>query len=169
MQEPHKKGIANHLGPESCADGRKVVGEALTGEHAGQPLSSEITTSACRPCPDRGKATSGAASSEQLADAAESETLCMRDSSMRENRETPRTPTPVGGAGRSEKAASLKSDRHVLGESDDLIVPTKRANKVGQPAAAESAEGRISIFCLFPALGTEGNWRFFTPQSLRSE
>jgi hypothetical protein len=47
MQEPHKKGVAIHLGPESCADGRKVVGEALTGEHAGQPLSSEITTPAC--------------------------------------------------------------------------------------------------------------------------
>jgi len=43
MQEPHKKGIANHLGPQSCADGRKVVGEALAREHAGQPLSSEKT------------------------------------------------------------------------------------------------------------------------------
>jgi len=41
MQEPHKKGVANHLGPESCARGRKVPGEALTDK--GQPLSSEIT------------------------------------------------------------------------------------------------------------------------------
>jgi hypothetical protein len=43
MKEPHKKGLANHLDPESCAGGRKVVGEALTGAHTGQPLSSEIT------------------------------------------------------------------------------------------------------------------------------
>lgn len=43
MQEPHKKGRANHLGPQSCAAGRKVVGEALAREHAGQPLSSEKT------------------------------------------------------------------------------------------------------------------------------
>ncbi len=105
MQEPHKKGLASHLGPESCADGRKVVGEALTGEHAGQPLSSEITTSACRPCPDKGKATSGAALSELPPDAAESETLRMRESSRRENRETPGIPAPIrrGTAGEGHK------------------------------------------------------------------
>ena len=34
-----------------------MTGEALTRAHAGQPLSSEIITSAPRPCPDRGKAT----------------------------------------------------------------------------------------------------------------
>jgi len=43
MQEPHKKGLANHLGPQSCADGGEVEGEALEREHAGQPLSSEKT------------------------------------------------------------------------------------------------------------------------------
>jgi hypothetical protein len=43
MQEPHKKGVANHLDPESCAASRNARGEALTGENAGQPLSSEIT------------------------------------------------------------------------------------------------------------------------------
>ena len=31
MQEPHKKGIANHLDPELCAGGGNVAGEALTG------------------------------------------------------------------------------------------------------------------------------------------
>ena len=57
MKEPHKKGVANHLGSESCAKGREALGEALTGAHAGQVSSSEITTTGCRPCPDRGKAT----------------------------------------------------------------------------------------------------------------
>jgi len=144
MKEPYKEGVANRLGPESCADGRKVAGEALTGEHAGQPLSSEITTSACRLSPYMGKATPRAASSEQPAGAAESETLSMRESSVRENRETPETPTPVAGVGRSEKGVSLKSGMHVSGESDDSIVPTKRANNVGQPATAEPVEGRGS-------------------------
>ena len=145
MQEPHKKGLANHLGPESCADARKGMGEALTGEDAGQPLSSEITTSACRPSPDRGKAIRRAAyQRERLFDAAESETLCMRGSSMRENRETPGVPSADGGEGRSEKATSPTSDMHASGESDDLVVPTKRANKTGQPAVAESVEGRGS-------------------------
>lgn len=77
-------------------------------------------------------------------DAAESETLGMRGNSMRENRERPETPTPDGDAGRSEKAQRLKSDMHVSGKSDDLVVPSKRANKAGQPAAAESVEGRGS-------------------------
>jgi hypothetical protein len=33
---------------------------------------------------------------------------------------------------------------NVFEESDDLVVPTKRANNVGQPATAESVEGRRS-------------------------
>lgn len=58
MKEPHRKGVANRSNPESCAGGGNIAGEALTGAHAGQPLSSEIISSACRPCSDRGKATS---------------------------------------------------------------------------------------------------------------
>ena len=34
--------LANHIGPESCAVIREGVGEALTGECVGQPLSREI-------------------------------------------------------------------------------------------------------------------------------
>jgi len=56
MREPHKKGVANHLDFESCAGGGNAAGEALTEAHAGRVFSSEINTSACRPCPDRGKA-----------------------------------------------------------------------------------------------------------------
>lgn len=33
------EGVATHTGPESCTGGRQAVGEALTGEHAGQVLS----------------------------------------------------------------------------------------------------------------------------------
>src|SRR6202158_823012 len=33
------KGVAIHIGPESCAGGREAVREALTGECAGQSLS----------------------------------------------------------------------------------------------------------------------------------
>jgi hypothetical protein len=35
MREPYKKGIASHLGPESCVVSRKVEHEALTGGQAG--------------------------------------------------------------------------------------------------------------------------------------
>ena len=64
---------------------------------------------------------------------------------MRENREALQTPALDGSAGRSKKAKGRTVDMHVCGESDGLIVPTKRANKVGAYAlAAESAEGRRS-------------------------
>jgi RNA-directed DNA polymerase len=43
MKEPYGEGIANHSNPESCASYGNTAGEALTGAHAGQPLSSEIT------------------------------------------------------------------------------------------------------------------------------
>ncbi len=57
MKEPYGKGLATHPGPGSCADGGKVMGETLTGVHAGQPLNSEITCWACRPRTCEGKAT----------------------------------------------------------------------------------------------------------------
>ncbi len=58
MKEPHGKEVANRYNPESCAGDGNIAGEALTGAHAGQPLSSEIKSSVCRPCSDVGKATS---------------------------------------------------------------------------------------------------------------
>ena len=80
---------------------------------------------------------------ERSFDTAESETLGMWGNSLRENREALQTPTHDGGVGRSKKAKSRNVDMHVCGESDGLIVPTKRANKAGAYAlAAESAEGR---------------------------
>src|ERR687892_2541967 len=87
----------------------------------------------------------GSVRREQSFDTAESETLGMWGNSMRENRETLQTPTLDGSVGRSKKAKSRNVDRHVCGESDGLIVPTKRANKVDAYAlAAETAEGRRS-------------------------
>ena len=88
----------------------------------------------------------GSVRREQSFDTAESETLGMCGNSMRENREALQTPTHDGGVGRSKKAKSRTVDMHVCGESDGLIVPTKRANKAdAQDAlAAESAEERGS-------------------------
>lgn len=41
MQVHHDEGVANRIDPESCADIREGIGEALTGERIGQPLSRE--------------------------------------------------------------------------------------------------------------------------------
>ena len=80
---------------------------------------------------------------EPTDDATESETLRMDRHSPRGNRETPETPLPVGGRGRLGKVSDQTPNRHVSGESDDLIVPEKQANNAGPPAA-ESVEGRGS-------------------------
>src|SRR5207247_8720058 len=61
----------------------------------------------------------------------------------RESTVTLQTPTLTGTVWRSKKAKGRNADMHVCGESDGLIVPTKRANKVDAYAlAAESAEER---------------------------
>jgi len=142
MKEPHRKGVANHPVPESCAGGGDAAGEALTGAHAGQPLSSEITSIGVpTPLPEGEGHTKRSVQRELPFDAAESQTLSMRGNSLRGNREAPGTSLPDGGGERSAKAIGRTADAHVPGESDGPIVPKKRANKAGTPAA-ESVEGR---------------------------
>ena len=41
MQVHHDEGVANRIDPESCAAAREGIGEALTGECTGQPLSRD--------------------------------------------------------------------------------------------------------------------------------
>jgi hypothetical protein len=88
MKESYREGLASYSGLEPYAGDGNIMGVASARGNAGQPLSSEIITFACRSCPVREKATSlvplfGEAST----DAAESENLCMRRHSKRENRE----------------------------------------------------------------------------------
>src|SRR5215470_4379465 len=78
----------------------------------------------------------GSVRRERSFDTAESETLGMWRSSMRENREALQTPTLNGSAGRSKKAKGRKVDMHVCRESDGLVVPVKRANQAGTYALA---------------------------------
>jgi RNA-directed DNA polymerase len=155
MQEPYEEGLANRLGPASCAGDGDIAGVAGTGVRVGQVLTSEITVPACRPCPDMGKATRQLTLfGESTGDAAESKTLSMRGTFQRGNRETPETSTHdlaasgPGGGERWEKVSDRASHAHVSGESDGLVVPEKQANNASPTVAAESVEGRGS---------TEGN------------
>ena len=148
MQEPHKKGIANHLDPESCAGVGNHAGEALTGAHAGQPSSSEITSPGVPTLyAEREGHIRDGVTREPSRNATESETLGMRGNSLHGNRETPEasvtpnTPPGDGAAERPEKALGRTSGVHVFGESDGSIVPEKQANKA-DGSAAEPVEGR---------------------------
>ena len=143
MKEPYGESIASHTGPESCVGGRKTAGEALTGVHAGQVLSSEITN-AWTPTSSRcGEGnTSGDDNRESPDGPAESKTLSTCGNSLHGNREVPASPaTRDGVTGRPEKATSRTSGMYEAGKSDRCVVPEKPANK-GDESPAESVEGR---------------------------
>ena len=139
MKEPYREGVANHSNPESCAGDRKAAGEALTGAHAGQPSSSEITSSACRPC----------ARGRPHVRRRQSRVVCRRcgvedpEHAWKLHAREPGDPgdSRAEGAGRSEKANAVRRTCMFPG-SRGPIVPEKRANKAGPTAAAESVEGR---------------------------
>jgi hypothetical protein len=148
MKEPHKKGVANHLDPESCADVGNRVGEALTGAHAGQPSSSEITSPGVPTSYGEGEGhIRDGVTREPRRNATESKTLGMRGNSLHGNRETPKASAVPnarkadGAAERPEKAHRRTSGVHAYGESDGSIVPQKQANKADL-SAAEPVEGR---------------------------
>lgn len=143
MKESYREGVANHPDPESCAGGGNTPGEALTGAHTGQLSSSESRNPACRPTGLQGKATPGTPTfREGSQGAAESKNLSMCGNSMGENRETPAAPRG-DDLGRSEKG-DRNADMYAAGESDDSILPAKRANNGGPEAPAEPVEGRES-------------------------
>ena len=131
MREPHKKGVAHHFGPESCAWVRKDVGEALTGVRTGQVWSSEITTSVCRPCLDNGEGNmKGSDRRERSFDTAESETLGMCGNSMRENREALQTPTLDGSVGRFNSVSRTNLDFGFFGFTQERFwVVNQRVEK----------------------------------------
>jgi len=88
MKESYREDLASHSGLEPYAGDGNVAGVASARGSAGQPSSSEIIASVCRSCSDMEKATSSLPIfGEATANAAESENLCMRGHSKRENRE----------------------------------------------------------------------------------
>jgi len=143
MKEPYGEGLASHTGPESCVGRREAAGEALTGVHADQPLSSEIKLSGTPTTSSRAEGNIGhGVKRESCSGPAESKTLCMRGNSLHGNREIPSALLVDGGKGRSEKAESRTSDMYAGGKSDGPIVPEKLPNKDGANSSAEAVEGR---------------------------
>ena len=88
MKESYREELASRSGLDPYAGDGDVAGVASVRGNAGQPLSSEIITSACRSCPVLEKARSSMPLfGEASANAAESKNLCMRRHPKRENRE----------------------------------------------------------------------------------
>ena len=83
MKVSYEERLATDFGlRRRCDCGNNVVLSVRAGGNAGQLSSSEILTSVCRPCPDKGKATSLCSLfGESIVDTAESVNLSMRGKS----------------------------------------------------------------------------------------
>lgn len=145
MKVRHRKGIANHPGPESCGGAREGVVEALTGESAGQPLSREIRQSGAPTLLSEAEGHIGeGATREPSASPTRSKTLSMRRSSPNRNCEISSAPAAQLAAGGSGKAIGRTPDIHVGEKSDACVVPMNDPNNgaASKPAQAEGPEGR---------------------------
>jgi hypothetical protein len=139
MKEPHDEGIANRIGPESCAAVREGGGEALTGVRAGQPWSREkeviapgadAVTGSGRPHRNRRYRKTGA-------NLARSKTLRMHGNTLHGNPVTvweQRWPRPRREAERRTPMT------YGGGKSDTAVVPKTLPSKAAEPAA-EAVEG----------------------------
>ena len=145
MKVRHRKGLANHPGPESCGGAREGVVEALTGESAGQPLSREIRQSGAPTLLSeaQGHIDEGA-TRESSASPTRSKTLSMRRSSPNRNCEISSAPAAKLAAGGSGKALGRTPDIHAGEKSDACVVPMNDPNNsaASKPAQAEGLEGR---------------------------
>ena len=143
MQEPHREDSASHPDPESCVRTGNGAGEALTGAHAGQPLSCEIRSpGAPTPLSEAEGHTEPGAHGEPDSGPAQSQTLHMRGNSLRGKREIPWTPGGDEPPGRPEKVNDRTSGVYVCGKSDGRVVPEKLLNKGGTLPPAEGVEER---------------------------
>ena len=139
MKEPHSESLANYADLESCAGAGDSAGEALTGALAGRLLSREIPLFGCRPCGQKGKATSTVALSQAASEpGAVGDPVHVRKLLAREpgdfGERLLRSGRPVG------EGASRTPHAYVAEESEREVVPMNDSNKGGQPPA-ESREG----------------------------
>ena len=99
MEELYVEGLATHGDPESCVDDPRGRGEALTGARAGRAIEPRNhRVRGADAVYESGRQHRQRRYRESLVDPARSETLRMYGTSMRENREVPRSPVrPVTG------------------------------------------------------------------------
>ncbi len=143
MKEPHRKELATHPDPESCADGRKVGREALTGESAGQPLNCEIQYSRVpTPWSEAEGITGEADTGKASKDSAQSQTLSMHGHLLHENRDVPGVSAAPMAAERSGKAEGRTPDTNAPGKSDSGVVPMNPSNEPANVGGEEKGEGR---------------------------
>jgi len=108
MKESYDEGVASHIDPEPCAEGRKALSEALTGARAGRVWSRVILLKSGEPT---------------WWDEAEGNNGCIDNArgirSLRGRRPQARTETPCAGIGRSHGRLCSQGNRGRIGKSED--------------------------------------------------
>jgi hypothetical protein len=109
MKVSYIEDLANHNGPESCAGAGNCVGEALTGEDAGQVLNREMLNNFGAPTlvDGSGRPHQRHRYREMTLSSARSQTLSMHRNTSRGNREIPWT-TRQGDLARIENSKEVK-------------------------------------------------------------
>ncbi len=144
MKESYRENPASDSGLEPYAGDGDIAGVASVRGNAGQPLNSEIIPSVCRSCPDLEKATSSMPLLARNRRTRRSlRTSACADIPSARTGKSHEFPTCYGKLERSENASGDTADMHAHGKSDGPILPGKRTNKTGTPAA-ESVEERGS-------------------------
>jgi hypothetical protein len=109
MKVSRSEGLAHHTGPESCGAAREDGVEALTGEGAGRVFSRETYTlrnaDAFRV---GGRHNRIRRYREALPSSARSQTPSTHRSTLRGNREIPRSPMAKDGMGRIGKSEDVR-------------------------------------------------------------
>lgn len=132
MNEPDIEGVATHDDPESCAAGREVGGEALTGVRAGRVLSREITYFRVpTPLSEAEGNTLRHRHREETNDPARSQTPCTYGTSLHENRDSSGL---LGLVARRHvgKAMSRAPTTNGPRRSDGPVIPMKPSNKAAR-------------------------------------
>ena len=108
MKESYDEGVASHIDPESCAEDRKGLSEALTGARAGRVWSRVILLKSGEPT---------------WWDEAEGNNGCIDNArgirSLRGRRPQARTETPCTGIGRSRDCLCSQGNEGRIGKSED--------------------------------------------------
>ena len=142
MKVSCNKGVASHVGPESCGGDRKIAVEALTGESAGRVLSLEnLIVRSADVFASGGRQQRAIRYCKGRSHSAWSKTLRTHRSISRGSREIPGLACHRAGP-RFEPARGTKA-MHGPGKSDGLVVPAKFPNNVGgAPPTAEGDGGK---------------------------
>jgi hypothetical protein len=111
MKESYNKGLASHIGPESCDGGRKIDGEALTAAHAGQVSSCEISSGTPTPLSEAEGNIAGGAIGKPSTSPAQSQTLSTHGNFLH-------------GTGRSRECPPMKMERRTGRRRQLAVRPT---------------------------------------------